>query len=242
VKACGAGVVGSVVSFSGTAAADRDEPYDGGRETMIETRDGDKFAEIHTAVTGPKQIDADWSDIKMALAMPVSYSNTGPVMNDEGLNNVEIRCELTSSPVEGRGFDFARIDPYSPGESDSELSEALEYAIDVVWDNMPWSRLGAPSPSSLISDADDTSISNRNAEFCIEREGKYGVSPPSADWKVDFEHSADSGGVSVGDWTWELTASADVGFWSTGTLNPGFNTVGEFTHRHEIELTVNESA
>lgn len=233
MTACGAGVIGSVASFSGTAAAEESDPYDGGRTTVIDDSDGEDFAEVHTAVTGPKQVPDDWQESKMALAMPVSY---GDQSTNNGLNNVDITCELIDSPCEGTGFDFRHIDPYSPGEN-GELDPELKYAIDVAWECMSW-FLRPPSPTDLMTDSDDTSVSNKNGEFCIERDD--GPSPPpSADWEVDFTMDYDTDRVPVGDWKWELTASGDVGYHDPmHGRGPGFQVLGDFEHTHEIELTV----
>lgn len=242
MKTIGAGAVGSSILFSGNATASHTTDYDGGERTRIdEYRDcgEDWYAEIHSSVNGPKNIDDNRSTINMGLACPVGWDYCDGYANNFALNNVEVNCKLVDSPASGSGFEFQAIQPYKHGDNDDDLPKWLKYAVDFAWDAMPWD-LPAPSPSDLITDSDSSSVTNNGDEFTITKsDNTYGVGQPGAEWEVDFY--SHNGGTPTGDWTWDLTVEADVGYWSTGQYNGGFNKVDDFYHHHDITVTVEDS-
>jgi len=243
MKIIGVGAVGSSALFSKGVGASHNADYDGGEKTLVdEYRDcgeEDYYAEIHSSVNGPKNVDDNRSTINMGLACPVGWKYCDNHVNNFALNDVEVNCELVDSPAPDAGFEFEEIEPYRHGNNDDDLPKWLKYAVDFTWEAMPWD-LAAPSPSDLIPDSDNSSVTNNGDEFTIKKsDDTYGVGEPGAEWEVDFD--SHNGGTPTGDWNWNLTVEADVGYCSTSQRNPGFNKVDDFYHSHDITVTVEDT-
>jgi hypothetical protein len=246
MKIIGAGVVASGLPLSGTAGASHNEPYDEVREDIIDSNgnkgcENEDFAEVHSSVDGPKTVDDNRSTINQGLAVPAGYIDCEDEYS-RALDDAKIHVEIVDSPADDTGFDFKNVEPYVHGNnSDDNYTKWLKYAIDFAWDSVPWTA-PAPSPADLIFDDDSgPSVSTGGGEFTIQwnnyedlASGGFG-----AEWEVDFW--SHNGGTPTGDWTWRLTASADVGYLSTGSYDPGFNKEGEFSHEHDIVVSVEDT-
>lgn len=245
MKMTGASMMASGLPLSGTALASHTEAYDDGAKTIIDSNgnsgcENEEFAEVHSSVSGPKTVDDNRSTINQGVSVPVGYQECETEYT-KAIDDVEIHVEMVSNPADGTGFEFQNVDPYLQGDSaDPKYSRWLQKAIDFAWDKMPWSVV-IPSPADLvIDDSSGPSVSVNDKSFTVEWKdwkdtSEYGF---GAEWEIDF--FSHNGGTPTGEWEWKLTTSADIGVESTSSHDPGFHKKGDFSHEHNIVVTVED--
>lgn len=238
-----AGVVGSLASASdlvvSVVSASHTEPYDTRDETQIDDSDGHPFAQVQSAVNGPKTVDDDRSTINQGVAIPIGYDDSSKWDSiPKGAENLTVEFGVTSVPGD---FDAQNIDIRKQGSSSTSYSQWLSYAIDIAWESTVGWFVPIPSPDDLLLDDDNTSLS-RPSDYEGFEATYHGLGESyegaGVEWEIDFY--AHNGSTPTGTWDFYTICSGDVGYYNVGGGESGFNKVGDFWHYHDVEVTVED--
>ncbi|WP_152421181.1 hypothetical protein [Natronolimnohabitans innermongolicus] len=239
--AAGSAILGTAATMSmSTASADRgpdpEDPHDDVVEEVLEGIDGSDFAEIHSAVTGPKRMDDQVGSVNVALAAPITYGDVAPGVMPRA-ENVTVTVEPDGTPGD---YDLQNIVTHEQGDDGGEAAQVVDYALDAAWSASVGRVFPIPNPMS-VEGTTGPDISQDFNETRIDADFGRVVEEDiiAIRWEVDFHVDA-SGTVPHGAWVWDVTLEGDVGNYSTGMTNPGFNKYDEFSHTHTVAISVQD--
>ncbi|WP_135851188.1 hypothetical protein [Halorussus salinus] len=235
----GAASVSSLVRSSNVVRADRSTPYDGNQADPVYA-DGELIAEVHSSVTGPKQIESTIDNVNIGVGFPFTtqqYQDSFTVY----ANNLQVEVDSVSTPG---SYDLKNVSTHRQGSNsnwEDEVDSILKYAFNAAWSvGTSVSPLPAPSPYELIMNDSGTNVDDSfNQNNFTAKYGKVQSGGVGLKYETDFY--VNNGDVPTGTWDFEVTCRADFGFtnvcWSPSCEN-GFNKLADVSQTHDVSIEV----
>lgn len=216
---------------TGVASAAHDQPYDGVKRSVWYDDSGNAKAEMQSSVTGAKQLNSGYEQVKQAFSWSCIADNDAGETYAWHPQKLEVRVGSTPSNT---GHYFTNVEPHREHDSDPS-KQLVAYALDALWD---YSAVPVPSPVGLIMDSSGSTVDTGYGNTYIDIDFPSVDNELGAWWQTNFEKH--DGSVPSGDHTFTVSMTADFGEYVPQTSSTvKFEKITEYTHTHEATVTVN---